>query len=216
MASRPKLVTQYLESIHRQALEDHPDLVRELVRRRNGIYALFNKGEIYYAGLASDLRWRLKHHLRDRHKDSWDGFSVYLTIGDSHLRELEALLIRVIRPPGNKQIGRFAGAENLIRAFEKALSEKQRVERDHLLGRPVEDSPAPKLSRRMLRLRGHYKGRLFKAKLRSDKTISYARKVYSSLTAAATAVKGRHSSGLSFWHYERSPGDWVRMRERTK
>jgi len=216
MARRPKLVTQYLENIHRQALEDHPELVKEFFRRRNGIYALFKKGELYYAGLASDLRWRLKHHLRDRHRDSWDSFSGYLTIGDKHLRELEALLIRVVRPPGNKQIGKFSGAESLSRKFEIALSNKQRLERQRLMGRPVEESEEPKRSRRMLRLRGTHKGRVYKARLRTDKTVSHAGKVYSSLTAAATAVMRRHGSGLWFWHYERSPGDWVRMREKMK
>jgi hypothetical protein len=216
MARRPKLVTQFLENIHRQALEDHPELVKEFFRRRNGIYALFKKGELYYAGLASDLRWRLKHHLRDRHRDSWDAFSGYLTIGDNHLRELEALLIRVVRPPGNKQLGKFAGAENLSRKFEKALSNKQRLERLRLMGRPVEVSEEPKRSRRMVRLRGHYKKRLNKAKLRRDGTVAHGGKVYSSLSAAASAICGHPTNGRWFWHFERSPGDWVRMREKVK
>ena len=57
----PKLVTQYLENIRRRALEEHPDLVRRFVGHRTGIYALFRHDELYYAGLATDLRWRLKH-----------------------------------------------------------------------------------------------------------------------------------------------------------
>jgi len=96
------------------------------------------------------------------------------------------------------------------------LSNKQRLERLRLMGRPVEESEEPKQSRRMLRLRGTHKGRIYKAKLRSDKTVSHAGKVYSSLTAAATAVMGRHGSGRWFWHFERSPCDWVRMREKVK
>jgi hypothetical protein len=120
MPRSPKLVTQYLENISRDALEGYPHLLRTFVSGRTGIYALFNKGELYYAGLATSLRGRLRHHLKDRHKDSWDTFSAYLTIGDKHLRELESLLIRVVRPPGNRQMGQFTGAENLERKFEEA------------------------------------------------------------------------------------------------
>ncbi len=32
--------------------------------------------ELYYVGLAKDLRWRLKHHLKDHHHAPWDRFSV--------------------------------------------------------------------------------------------------------------------------------------------
>jgi len=47
-----------------------------------------NSGKLQYVGLAGSLQGRLKTHLHDRHKDSWDRFSVYLTITDSHLREV--------------------------------------------------------------------------------------------------------------------------------
>jgi hypothetical protein len=59
----------------------------------------------------------------------WDTFSVYLTIGDKHLRELESLILRVVQPPGNRQLGKFSGAQNLNRQFGQAIARKQRVER---------------------------------------------------------------------------------------
>lgn len=214
MPSRPKLVTQFLEDISREALDEHPELVQEFVGRRNGIYALFDRGNLYYAGLASDLRWRLKHHLKDRHHDSWDSFSVYLTIGDKHLRELESLLIRVAQPPGNRQLGRFAGAENLERKFERALDSKHRMHKDRLLGRPVAVVKAKAGDSSSLRLRARYKGKLVKARQRRDGSVRYEKKVYTSLSAAATAVCGHPVNGRWFWHFERSPGDWVRMLER--
>ncbi len=78
-------------------------MIRQYVRRRQGVYALYRGRKLYYVGLASNLRSRLRHHLKDRHQDSWDTFSVYITISDGHLRELEALILRIIKPPGNKQ-----------------------------------------------------------------------------------------------------------------
>jgi len=101
MARQAQLVSQHLENISHEALSKYQDVIRSYVRGRQGIYALYRKNEIYYVGLASNLRSRLKHHLRDRHKKLWDRFSVYLTIGDSHLKELESLILRTVKPSGN-------------------------------------------------------------------------------------------------------------------
>ena len=46
MPRRPKLVTQFLERIHRSAFDKHPVIIRSLVQRRNGIYALYNEKQI--------------------------------------------------------------------------------------------------------------------------------------------------------------------------
>jgi hypothetical protein len=89
MPKRKPLVCQHLENVSRDVLEQNQEMVRQYVRHRQGVYALYRRGKIYYVGLAGNLRGRLAHHLKDRHQDSWDRFSVYITIGDSHLRELE-------------------------------------------------------------------------------------------------------------------------------
>jgi hypothetical protein len=209
----PKLVTQYLERVDRRALEEHPELIRKFVGRRTGIYALFRRDELYYAGLATDLRWRLKHHVKDRHRDSWDTFSVYLTIGDQHLRELESLLIRVTRPPGNKQMGRFSGAENIRKKLERDLKEKHRRSIDALLGRPTDDREDDDKPGRSIHIRGRYKGKLHHAWLRHVGTVKYKGKVYTSLSAAATAVTKSPTNGRWFWQFKRGPGDWARVRE---
>jgi hypothetical protein len=94
MARNAPLVCQHLENISRQALEKYQHIIRQYVRNRHGVYALYRRNKLYYVGLATNLRTRLAHHLKDRHGHSWDRFSVYLTIVDSHLRELESLLLR--------------------------------------------------------------------------------------------------------------------------
>ena len=70
------LVSQHMEGISAKALEQYQDIIREYIRGRHGIYALYKQERLYYVGLASNLRSRLKAHLRDRHKDLWDRFSV--------------------------------------------------------------------------------------------------------------------------------------------
>src|SRR4030042_97539 len=134
MAKRTPLVCQHLENISRDALEKYQGIIRQYVRRRNGVYALYRRGKLHYVGLASNLRSRLGHHLRDRHQDSWDRFSVYLTIGDTHLKELEALILRIFKPAGNKVKGKFAKCEDIRKKFARDLWGKQREGIRALLG----------------------------------------------------------------------------------
>lgn len=209
----PKLVTQYLEDVSRIALEEHGDALARFIGRRTGVYALYRKGKLYYAGLASSLRSRLKHHLKDKHSGKWDTFSVYLTIGDSHLRELESLILRVMQPPGNSQLGKFSGAEDIWRKFSRAIAEKQRRDRDRIFGIEAEEDEVSHLIARAIRIRASRKGRLVKAKLRRDLSIRWNHKIYKSPSAAAKAVCKRNQNGWSFWHYERSPGYWVPIDE---
>lgn len=210
---KPKLVTQFLENISRDALESQNDVVDAFVSGRTGIYALYRRGQLYYTGLATNLRHRLKAHLKDRHSDSWDSFSVYLTIGDNHLRELESLVIRMVLPPGNTQIGRFSGAEDLFRRFRRAISDKQRIERERILGRtkPVQ-SDVPKIAKSRP-IRAPYKGKTYRATLRADFSVRMGGKKFESPSGAAAAITERPTNGWWFWHFERSPGDWVRIKE---
>src|SRR3954451_25363477 len=119
MARRSQLVCQQLEKISRDALEKYQDIVRHYIRGRNGVYALYKRDKLYYVGLATNLRGRLKQHLKDQHGEAWDRFSVYLTIGDSHLKEMESLILRIAHPSGNKQIGKFVRCENLVKRFAR-------------------------------------------------------------------------------------------------
>lgn len=210
---KPKLVTQYLENVSHDALAEHGDVLAKFIKERTGVYALYRKGKLYYAGLASSLRSRLNHHLKDKHRDKWDSFSVYLTIGDTHLRELESLILRVVQPPGNKQLGKFSGAEDIWRQFDKAIAEKQRRERERLFGIETEEEEVEHLISRAIRIRARRKGRLLKATLRRDFSVRWNRKLYKTPSAAATAVCKRNQNGWAFWSYERSPGDWVLIDE---
>ena len=107
MSTHLQLVSQYLENISREALETYQDLIRQYIRGRQGVYALYRQDNLWYVGLAGNLSRRLKEHLRDRHKESWDRFSVYLTIGTTNMKEMESLLLRVVVPPGNQTKGGF-------------------------------------------------------------------------------------------------------------
>lgn len=223
MKRNAQLVCQHLENISREALEEYQDIIRQYVRGRQGVYALYRRGKLYYVGLATNLRNRLKHHLRDRHAGSWDHFSFYITVGDHHLRELEALILRTVKPTGNKQKGKFAKSEDLRRRFRKDMKQSFDDEIDGMFSeyRPAKRMPAapkseghaPVLAKyvtAILPLRAHFKGKVIKATVRRDGVIRFNGKIYNSPSLAAAAACARVScNGWTFWTYERAPGDWV-------
>jgi len=45
------LVCQHLENISRDALEKHQKIIKQYVRRRNGVYALYRKEKLYFVAL---------------------------------------------------------------------------------------------------------------------------------------------------------------------
>jgi hypothetical protein len=221
-----QLVCQHLENISRRGLEKYQTIIRCYVRQRQGVYALYRRNRLYYVGLAGSLQSRLAMHLRDRHADSWDRFSVYLTIGDHHLRELESLILRVVKPTGNKQKGKFAKSEDLRRRLGRDFRDYQKKEFDELLGRLPRRSPTrpthpkkpgrtPVLAQYIKEpkiLQGRHKGKNLVARVRRDGSIRFAGKLFSSPSlAGAAAVKHKTCNGWGFWTYERAPGDWVKL-----
>jgi hypothetical protein len=226
---RVPLVCQHLENISRDALETYLDVIRAYVRHRQGVYALYRKTKLYYVGLAKDLRWRLNAHLKDHHGQSWDRFSVYLTIGDQHIKELESLVLRIVKPKGNEVTGKFAKSQDLRRKFARDIRLIQRQELDQLMGRvrkaDIEELPlhdghrAPVMAAYFsvpTRLRAQYKGTTLRAHVRRDGRIRFSKNVYNSPSAAAFAAVKHASDGWHFWKYERAPGDWVRLSELRK
>ena len=222
MLKEKQLVSQYLENISREALEKYQSIVRNYVRDRQGVYALFRRGKLYYVGLAHNLRSRLQTHLRDHHADSWDRFSVYLTIGAAHLKELEALVLRIIKPKGNKLKGKFLKAENLRRKFAYDIQQNQKSELISMIGKnilitekvqirgPEKRAVLAQYVRDRMKLRANYKGSIITAQVMRDGTIRLGGKKYlSPSVSAAVACKRRSCNGWTFWKYERAPGDWV-------
>jgi len=221
-----QLVSQHLENVSREALEKYQDIIKKYVRERQGIYALFKRKRLHYVGLASNLRNRLKQHLKDRQAHTWDRFSVYLTIKDEHMHELEALLLRIASPKGNLQMGKLVRSQDLRREFRKDINKFHQIEMENIFGESkkkestgIKDKDKKKKSgrqpvlapyvRKRFEIRFRYKGRLYKAMVRKDGSILYKRKTFNSPSSAGYAIKGRSTNGWTNWKYERAPGDWV-------
>lgn len=229
MAKTTSLVCQHLENISSDALEKYQRVIRDYVRGREGVYALYRHKKLYYVGLAGDLRFRLKQHLRDRHKGLWDRFSVFLTIGSSHLKELESLILQVAKPTGNKQSGKFIKSEDLKRRFAKDIRSLQQTELNSIIGQdhiPALNirakksfpgrQPVLRFVKRAMKLKAKYKGNVVKANVQRDGSILFSGRVYMSPSLAAAAACRRPTrNGWTFWKYERD-GDWVSLNELRK
>jgi hypothetical protein len=221
VAKKTGLLIDYVEGLSWKIMEDYPDVVRTLMRGRSGVYALYMRDKLYYAGLASNMMGRINAHIRDRHKGLWDRFSVYLTPDDQYMRELEALLLRIAKPRGNRVSGRFRGATDLNRSLHKAMFDQDADRRAQLLGgffarkRRRAKTLLKKgtqvlkgLVERRVALRGQYKGRPYRGTLRKDGRVSYAGNLYDSPSAAAIAIIRRSANGWVFWKYKTRAG-WV-------
>ena len=224
--SHTHLLTGYLEEIAGEVFERYPTALKAVIRRQSGVYALYKDRNLYYVGLASNLMGRLQNHLRDRHANRWNRFSVYLTREDGHMRQLEALLLRISKPMGNRVKGGLKGSKNMYPDLRYSMTEIDADNRARLLGgsglrqrrrRKARDGKGSVvlagLVERRIPLRAEFRGALHRASLRKDGRIALKGRVYDSPSAAAKAIVGRAANGWTFWTYRHGARDWRRLKE---
>jgi len=216
------LVSEFFEKISWKILEDYPQIVNEMIRGKAGLYALYDDDELYYVGLAVDLHRRLKQHIKDRHGDYWNRFSVYLVTADEHTKPLESLVLRIASPEGNSVKGKLPGAVNQKKRIDQKIRDIDANDRAKMMGgsdvqrrikakvRAAGTQGMKGVLDRRYTLRAEYKDALYKATLRKDGKISFQGELYASPTAAAKAIiDGRAINGRTFWKYKNDAGEWV-------
>jgi hypothetical protein len=145
---------------------------------------------------------------------------------NGHMRELEALVMRISRPRGNKQRGKFANSEDLRHALERRYRDKQEAPRSELFGarearvarrvaRPTSPRtstgapPSAPFASQVREIRARYKGREIRATVQPDGMIRLGRHLHRSPSGAAESVVNRPCSGWTFWKWKRRDGDWA-------
>jgi hypothetical protein len=112
LSDKNRLIKKFWENASAGAHAEAPGSKQ----RGRGIYVLYSKRKIYYIGLSKrSLRGRLRRHARDRHKGKWDSFSFYRIGKTKYIKDVESLLLRIFRPPGNKVVGKFGRKYNLAK-----------------------------------------------------------------------------------------------------
>ena len=223
-----QLVCEHLENIQGTVLEKYSQVINEFVKGRHGVYALYRRHRLYYVGLASNLRRRLARHLKDKHKQKWDRFSIYITTDAQQMKDLESLILCIASPKGNQVRGGFVKSVNLIKQLDKRIRAHQDRERTQIVhgetrekthkpSRKTKRPPAKKaaplpladLLKRNQRIRCDYKGKRHTAKVRRTGIIVIDGKEFQSPSRAARHITGRHTSGWRFWKYQVRQGEWV-------
>lgn len=227
--SRPIVIGQ-LEKVSRGIFDKYQRQITDMIKGHHGVYALYRKETLYYIGLATNLRNRIRSHLKDRHGGSWTHFSLYVFRGEGHIRELEALLLRIAYPKGNRIRGKLKGSKDFTPALKRQLRALQSLEMVELFrsykiqtekGHKVKKSRKPKADRP---LRGvfpkgkmiyrKYKGKLYKAWVRGNGRVKYEGLYYDSpSTAGSVARGGKSTNGWRFWMYKNKSGDLVPISE---
>jgi hypothetical protein len=218
------LVINRLEKVSKELFKNHFALITELVGNSPGIYALYDGSELYYVGKSTDLKSRVKQHLRDKHFASWTHFSLYLVRRAEHIHEIESLLVRIANPKGNSVIPAGKSSGKIFEELKKKVKQKHKQELQELFGgsrqtRRTESGTTSNIQRNLkglvskpTHLFREYKGMGYKAMLNPDGTILLKGKKYNSPTAAAKAVVDRSSvNGWHFWYIEDLNGDWVKL-----
>ena len=228
--SRP-IVIGHLEKISSGVFERYPEQITGLTEGTQGVYALYRRQKLYYIGLASDLKRRIKWHLKDKHKGKWDRFSLYIIRKTDHIREVESVVVRIAEPRGNKQRGRLSGSKNLVRKLDAAIKERQKEERRGMLGDGKGKAARKKVKKRRKKAKGkkeerplkgyfpkgkmiytNYKGKDYKAWVYGGGTIKMipSGQLFDSPSMAGISVtKKKTMNGWRFWKYKDKNGKLV-------
>ena len=104
--------------------------LEELMKGYSGIYALYRGEKLYYVGLTKDLRGRVRHHLEDRHGRKWDHFKIFRIPRSRYLKDIETLVLQIMKPKGNRSMGwvpRDADLNRTLREVFKEYSKKMKL-----------------------------------------------------------------------------------------
>jgi len=103
------------------------DELRKLMKGYSGLYALYRGQRLYYVGLADNIFWRLHHHTRNRHRGKWNRFAIYRISRVRFLKDIEALVLRIAKPPGNAVSGNFHPDADVTKALRKIQRNQART-----------------------------------------------------------------------------------------
>ena len=100
--------------------------LQEITRGYSGLYFLYKRNTLYYIGLAKNLYWRLVSHTKNKHKGRWDSFAIFRVGRVRYLKDVESLLLRAARPPGNAVSGHFHRDADLTKVLKHIRAEQMR------------------------------------------------------------------------------------------
>lgn len=219
------LVVKKLEGVSKLIFKNYYKQITSLIGNSHGIYALYDESELYYVGKSTDLKNRVKQHLKDKHLASWTHFSLYLIRNADHIGEIESLLIRIANPKGNTKKYKAEKGGSLLKQLKREIRLKQKEELDLMFNRTTKKLSTHTVSSNsknqgLVGLVSHktalyraFKGREYRALLTPKGKIKLNGKVFYTPTSAAISIVKRNVNGWDFWYVKDSNGEWVKLSE---
>ena len=226
------ILTEKLEDISKKIFfSKHKKILIQYIGNKPRVYALYNENELYYVGRASNLANRINQHLKDSHSKLWTRFSAYFTKKAEFANDLEAVIISIARPKGNKRNEKIRKGIRLKDIIRKAIKEEQQKElrelglakkqKGHLklINLKSKSKNKPDLKNYFEKnrtLKKTYKGKTYKAVLLTSGKIKYKNQLYNTPTAAALAVVDSSTvNGWQFWSIKDDKNNWIQLSELT-
>src|SRR5579859_684218 len=119
---RGSLIQYALDGINRESFETIKTELTSLLKRRAGVYALYQNDKLVRVGLGTNIYYRLKSHAKSE-KLIWNTASLFI-IGDKsieYLRDLETAIVRIAKPKYNNQKGRVRDEHYLERILKSSV-----------------------------------------------------------------------------------------------
>ena len=222
------IITGHLEKISAKVFTDYSNVITDMIKGHQGIYALYKNDRLYYVGLATNLKNRIKHHLKDRHKGQWTHFSLYIVRKTDHIKEIESVILRIAYPKGNSVKGKLT-SKNLRPLFKNKLKAEWQKQFGDLIGKTPKKATTKKKTKRRTtktkaekplkglfrngkRLWGSYKGKDYKAWVFRSGTVKFNGELYASPSAAGKVARGgKATNGWAFWTFKNEEGEMVKL-----
>jgi hypothetical protein len=222
--ARP-IVAGFLEKVSAKIFDKYQKEITDMTKGHQGLYALYRKNKLYYLGLASNLKNRIRHHLKDRHQGKWTHFSLYIIRKSDHIKELESLVLRISYPEGNKMMGKLRSSKNILPVLKKQVKDKIKAEFEDIFKshkilirrtniKSVKEKPLKGLLRDYQRIYANYKGKKYRAKVLPNGTLKMIPdgQLFDSPSGAAKAIITKGAvNGWSFWKYKDKNGNLVKI-----
>jgi len=230
--SKP-IISGYLEKISARIFDDFSSIVTDMIKGHQGIYALYKTNKLYYVGLATELKARIKYHLKDKHQGKWSRFSLYIIRKSDHIKEMESLVLCIAYPVGNAVKGKLKSSENLLPKLKSKIKIEQNRQIADIIGKGK--MAVNKKKRRSIKrtapqkrplynifpkgkvIYANYKGDRYKAWVCGNGRIKYNGQYYDSPSAIGADVRGgKSTNGWSFWKYKDKGGKLVKISDLRK
>jgi hypothetical protein len=217
------IVAGYIEKVNSRIFDGYQKEITDMTRGYQGLYALYKRNNLYYVGLARNLKGRIRHHLKDRHQGEWTHFSLYVIKRAGHIKELESLLLRIAYPKGNSQKGKLKNSKNLLPILKRQVKQKIKEDfddifKDVLSPGKKKKAKIGKTGKRPLQgcfpggkmIYANYKDERYKAWVNRNGLIRVNGKRFDSPSMAGIEVtKKKTINGWKFWKYKNKDGELV-------